>query len=88
MKTVCAAQHQRTGHPPFPQPVIMASGWNLSRVRFAARISRALDRTQLDANPLPNIGKARMRFRATPGLTCLPLVGPELHQMFGVDKTS
>jgi hypothetical protein len=62
-----------------------------SRVRFAAQTARALDRSgpfrrltndkgkRANANPKPS------QFAALCGL---PLVGPELHHNFGVDKTS
>jgi hypothetical protein len=58
-----------------------------SRVRFAAHKPRALDRS----GPFPRLtviresGLMQSSLAALPGL---PLVGPELHDKFGVDKTS
>jgi hypothetical protein len=58
-----------------------------SRVRFAAHKSRALDcsgpfRTLTE---IRESGQLQSPFAALSGL---PLVGPELHDNFGVDKTS
>ncbi len=58
-----------------------------SRVRFAAHKPRALD----GSGPFRRLTEIResgqMQSLLAAG-SCLPLVGPELHDKFGVDKTS
>ncbi len=58
-----------------------------SRVRFAAHKPRALD----GSGPFRRLTEIRESGQMQSPLaagSCLPLVGPELHDKFGVDKTS
>ena len=58
-----------------------------SRVRFAAHKPRALD----GSGPFRRFTEIRESGQMQSPLAagcCLPLVGPELHDKFGVDKTS
>jgi hypothetical protein len=58
-----------------------------SRVRFAAQKTRALDRSRpfRRLTEIRESGQLQSPFAAS---SALPLVGPELHDKFGVDKTS
>lgn len=58
-----------------------------SRVRFAAHKPRALDRSGpfRRSTEIRESGQLQSPF---PALAGLPLVGPELYDKFGVDKTS
>jgi len=58
-----------------------------SRVRFAAHKPRALDRSG-PFRRLTEIRESGQLQRPLAAGSCLPLVGPELHVNFGVDKTS
>ena len=60
---------------------------SLSRVRFAAHKPRALDSSGpfRRFTEIRESGPLQSPFAAPSGL---PLVGPELHHKFGVDKTS
>ena len=62
-----------------------------SRVRFAAQKARALDGSGPFRNAHLDKGKganAKTKTRLLAADAGLPLVGPELHDKFGVDKTS
>ena len=58
-----------------------------SRVRFAAHKPRALDRSGPFRRSTEIRESGQLQSLLAAG-SCLPLVGPELHNIFGVDKTS
>jgi hypothetical protein len=74
---------------PLSLPLHVPERSSPSRVRFAAHNSRALDCSGPFRRFTNDKGK---RANANPShsaaLCALPLVGPELHENFGVDKTS
>jgi hypothetical protein len=74
---------------PLSLPPYVPERSSLSRVRFAAQNQRALD----SSGPFRRLTNEKgKRANANPSpfaaLCGLPLVGPELHDKFGVDKTS
>ena len=74
---------------PLSLPLHVPERSSPSRVRFAAHKSRALDRSGPFRRFTNDKGKRANANPSHSAARCaLPLVGPELHDKFGVDKTS
>jgi hypothetical protein len=87
----CPAPRQGSYPPETPGPLSLLphvpERSSPSRVRFAAHKPRALD----GSGPFRRLTETRESGQLQSSLaagSCLPLVGPELHEKFGVDKPS